>query len=211
MHTDDLITLLARSAGPAPRAVVLKRLLPGALAALALAALLAAVTLGWVPMSLYDEAAPWFKLAYGSALALAAAWLVARLARPVPRMAGPAAATAAVLLLALGVGLWDWARTAAAERGPALMGHSAVECPWNVLLLALPALAAALWALRGLAPTRPVAAGAAAGLMAGAVGALAYALACTELALAFVAAWYTLGMLMTAGLGAWLGPRVLRW
>ena len=63
----------------------------------------------------------------------------------------------------------------------------------------------------GSATTRPVAAGAAAGLLAGALGALGYALACAELALPFVAAWYTLGVLMTAALGAALGPRLLRW
>jgi hypothetical protein len=48
-------------------------------------------------------------------------------------------------------------------------------------------------------------------LFAGALGAFGYALACDELALPFVAAWYTLGVLLTAGLGALLGPRVLRW
>ncbi|MFO1333443.1 MAG: NrsF family protein, partial [Rubrivivax sp.] len=55
------------------------------------------------------------------------------------------------------------------------------------------------------------AAGFAAGLLAGAIGALAYALACTEMAMSFVAAWYTLGILMVGALGALLGPRVLRW
>ncbi|MEY3253450.1 MAG: hypothetical protein RL227_2423, partial [Pseudomonadota bacterium] len=77
--------------------------------------------------------------------------------------------------------------------------------------LSLPALAAAMWALRGLAPTHPAQAGAAAGLFAGALGAFGYSLACDELALPFIAAWYTLGVLLTAGLGALLGPRVLRW
>jgi hypothetical protein len=73
------------------------------------------------------------------------------------------------------------------------------------------ALAAALWALRGLAPTRPRAAGGAAGLLAGAVGAAGYSLACPEASPGFVAAWYTLGIALTGGLGALLGPRLLRW
>lgn len=77
--------------------------------------------------------------------------------------------------------------------------------------MSLPALAAALWALRGLAPTRPRHAGFAAGLLAGAVRACGYALACTESSPAFIAAWYTLGILLTGCLGAALGPRVLRW
>ena len=49
------------------------------------------------------------------------------------------------------------------------------------------------------------------GLLAGAVGAFGYAFACEEASPAFVAAWYTLGMLMAGALGALLGPRVLRW
>jgi hypothetical protein len=80
-----------------------------------------------------------------------------------------------------------------------------------VLALSLPALVGALWALRGLAPTRPGAAGLAAGLLAGALGALGYSLACTELSPAFVAFWYSLGIGLAGALGAVLGPWVLRW
>ena len=211
MKTDELIHLLAQGAGPAPRALALRRLAPGALLGLLASAALAAAWLGWVPMALYEHIGPWFKLAYAGALALAAAWLAARLGQPAAPTAGPLRAVLAVLALALLLGLGSWMPLPEAERRLALMGHSALQCPWNVLALSLPALAGALWALRGLAPTRPVAAGAAAGLCAGALGAFAYALACNELALPFVAAWYTLGMLLSAGLGALLGPRVLRW
>jgi hypothetical protein len=63
----------------------------------------------------------------------------------------------------------------------------------------VPTLAALLWALRGLAPTRPALAGAAAGLAAGAVGALAYALHCPELSPTFVAVWYSAGIAMEIG------------
>lgn len=211
MKTDDLIVMLAQGAGPAPRAVAARRLAPGALLGLTASAVLAALTLGWVPADLYVEVAPWFKLVYAGLLALAAAWLAARLGRPVARTGAPLAAVAAVVAAAALVGWSSWWQMPPDERMPALMGHSAVQCPWNVLGLSLPALAAAMWALRGLAPTRPAAAGAAAGLFAGALGAFGYALACDELALPFVAAWYTLGVLMTVGVGALLGPRLLRW
>jgi hypothetical protein len=80
-----------------------------------------------------------------------------------------------------------------------------------VLALSLPALGATLLAMRGLAPTRLRAAGTAAGLLAGAVGAIGYALHCPEAALAFVAAWYTAGIALAGALGAALGPLVLRW
>ena len=53
--------------------------------------------------------------------------------------------------------------------------------------------------------------GAAAGLLSGAAGAAVYALHCPEMSAPFLFVWNGLGMLGMAGLGAWLGPRVLRW
>jgi hypothetical protein len=72
MKTEDLIQLLSRGAGPAPRAVAARRLGPGAALGLLAAAGLAALVPGWVPLALFGEAGPWFKLAYAGALALAA-------------------------------------------------------------------------------------------------------------------------------------------
>lgn len=72
-------------------------------------------------------------------------------------------------------------------------------------------LAAADGVLRGLAPTRLRLAGAAAGFAAGSLGALVYSLHCPELAAPFLAIWYLLGMLIPTAIGAWLGPRLLRW
>ena len=93
--------------------------------------------------------------------------------------------------------------------------HAAVDhlerLLWAVFVLSLPALAAALWAVRGLAPTRPRATGLAAGLLADAAGAAGYALACVEPSTLFIAISYTLGIGLCGALGAALGPRVLRW
>ena len=65
--------------------------------------------------------------------------------------------------------------------------------------------------MKGLAPTRLRWAGAAAGLLAGAGGALVYALHCPEMAAPFIGIWYLLGMLIPTTIGALVGPRVLRW
>jgi hypothetical protein len=40
---------------------------------------------------------------------------------------------------------------------------------------------------------------------------LAYLWHCPELATQFIATWYALGALIPTALGAWLGPRMLRW
>lgn len=211
MRTDELIGLLAQGAGAAPRGVVGRRL--GAAMALGLLAGLAIAYgwLGFIPAETYAFPAPWFKFAYALAMAASAGWLSARLVRPAAPTEAASAATGLVVLAAAMVGLVAWQATPAEMRLKGLLGHSWWECPWFVLAISLPALAALLWAMRGLAPTRLRAAGFAAGLLAGAIGAGAYALACTELAMSFVAAWYTLGILLVGVLGALLGPRVLRW
>ena len=211
MKTDELIDLLARGAGAAPRHVVARRLGWAVTLGLAVAVAMASGWPGFIPAALYAEPAPWFKLAYAAALAMAAAGLTARLARPGARQGAAAATSALVVLAALALGLVAWYATPPQARLPGLLGHSWWDCPGFVLAFSLPSLVGLLWALRGLAPTQPRAAGFAAGLMAGAVGAGAYALACTELAISFVAAWYTLGILLSGALGALLGPRVLRW
>ncbi|HEY0034360.1 MAG TPA: NrsF family protein, partial [Devosia sp.] len=66
-------------------------------------------------------------------------------------------------------------------------------------------------ALRRMAPTRPALAGFAAGIMAGGTGAWVYSFACAENGIMFVALWYTLGILLVAGLGAALGRVFLKW
>ena len=53
--------------------------------------------------------------------------------------------------------------------------------------------------------------GAALGLLAGCISAVGYSLACPEASPAFVALWYSTGLLLTTVLGALLGPRWLKW
>jgi hypothetical protein len=211
MKTEALIELLARGAGAAPRAVAARRLIPAAGLGLAAGTLLALVLFGPIPMAMYGSPAPWIKFAYAASLALAAGWLAAGLARPVARLAAPRRAVLAVFGTMGALGLAALLGTEPGDRPAALLGHSWSTCPLSVLALSLPALACLLWAVRGLAPTRPAAAGFAAGLSAGSLGAFAYALSCPEASPAFVALWYSLGIGMSGVAGAWLGPRVLRW
>ncbi len=211
MNTDAWVDMLARGAGAAPRAVAVRRLGPAACAGLLASAVLAMLVLGPLPASAFGSLAPWMKLGYTGALAFAAAWLAARAARPVPRTAVPGSAALAVVLLMVGWGASEIASSAPGDRMHALMGNSALQCPWLVLVLSLPALGLSFWAMRGLAPTQPRRAGFSAGLLAGAVGAFGYSLACAEASVPFVAVWYTLGIALTGTLGALLGPRMLRW
>ena len=98
--------------------------------------------------------------------------------------------------------VWVWAGAEPAQRSDLLWGSTWRVCSSNVAITALPMLALALWYLRGLAPTRPGWAGAAAGWLAGGVGAAAYALHCPEMDAPFLAVWYVLGMCVPTALGA---------
>lgn len=211
MHTESLIEMLARGAGPAPRAVTLRRLLPVAVLGLAASVLLAVGLFGLISIELFGTAAPWIKLVYAASMTVAAGWLAAHLSRPISRLAGPRLLTAAIVAAMVAFGLSEWLAASPELRRSILFGRSWFACPVAVLGLSLPTLAAALWAIRGLAPTRLRAAGFAAGLFAGAVGAFGYALSCPESSSAFIAVWYTLGMISSGVVGALLGPRVLRW
>lgn len=213
MRTDDLVAALAAAAAPVDLARVQRRfrgkLLAGVLAALVLTWLL----LGPRPDLAEAMRLPmfWLKAALPASVAIASWAMLVRLGHPGARLrAGPLAAVAPLALVTV-AGVLVLGQSAPAERAGLLFGQTWQECLVNIPLLALPALALALWALRGLAPTRPAAAGAAAGLFAGAAGAFAYAMHCPELEVPFLGAWYVAGMLIPAGLGAAAGSRLLRW
>lgn len=211
MNTDALINMLARGAGPAPRALLARRLVPTLIGGLLLGVLLAVGLLGPVPQALLAEPGPWIKLAYAGALAAAASWWLGRLGQPAAPAKSPARMAALVLLLMAVLGGFTLAAAPEADRMALLMGRTWSRCPFIVAGLSLPTLAGALWVLRGMAPTRLRLAGFAAGLLAGAVGAFSYAFHCPELSPAFIAVWYSAGILLAGGLGAVLGPRLLRW
>lgn len=211
MKTEDLVGLLASGAGAAPRAAVARRVAPALAAAFLASVALSLAALGPVPSAMWSGAALWTKLGYAASLALGCAWLTARLARPAaPILAASSGVVAVIAAMAL-IGVIALAGMPEVERPAYLLGRTAARCPWIILALSLPALIAMIWALRGLAPTRLHLTGLAAGLLAGAVGAAAYALSCDELSIAFIAVWYSLGIALSGALGSALGGRLLRW
>ncbi|RSV39748.1 DUF1109 domain-containing protein [Sphingomonas sp. ABOLD] len=153
----------------------------------------------------------WMKWAYTLSLGLIAVTATVRLARPEGgslRMLWPLALP--ILLLAA-LAIEEMIRTPMRDWLSMWLGGSWNRCPWRVLLLAVPIFLGLLWSFRKLAPTNLRAAGAAAGLAAGAWAATIYCLHCDEYAAVFVLTWYSLGILLATGLGALIGPRVLRW
>ena len=214
MKTDDLIALIAEAQMPRP-AGALRRAVVIAVAL----SLVATVALMWLTIGPRPDVAdalarpqPWAKHVVAAAMLAGAAALFLATLRPgadagarlrfVVWPVAVLAAVAAVELASVPVERW------AAQ----LFGRNWLECLILLPTLALPALAATLSIARALgAPTRPALAGTAAGLVAGAIGASAYAIHCTDDAAAFVLVWYGIGMALIALAGRALGPRVLVW
>lgn len=213
MKTDDLIAMLADDSGPVPRHGIERRFALAMAGGWLGALLLMLALFGLRPTLAQDMALPmfWGKLVFAGLLAAGCLAVLRRLARP-----GMGLGHSLVLLALPPLVLWGLAAVALGQAGPGerlplVLGSTWRSCAFNIAALSVPALVASLWALRGAAPTRLAWAGAGAGLLAGALGALAYALHCPEMAAPFLAVWYLAGMAMPTLAGAWLGPRVLRW
>jgi hypothetical protein len=94
---------------------------------------------------------------------------------------------------------------------PMIMGTQWAMCAFCIPLFAVVPFAALIWALRRGAPTNLRRAGMIAGLVAGALGAVAYAFHCPDDSIPFIALWYGVMVALCALIGAILGPRLLRW
>jgi hypothetical protein len=153
----------------------------------------------------------WMKWAYTISLSVVALVMTAQLARPGSNRLHGLWLIAIPILLLAGVAALELIRTPPDAWLAMWLGASWKVCPWLVLALAMPIFVGLLWSFRRLAPTRLRAAGAAAGLSAGAFAATVYCLHCPEVSALFVLSWYSLGILLAASVGALLGPRMLRW
>ena len=212
MKTNDLIALLA-SDTLQPQAPVRSQLLRQlALGAVACGVLLIAL-FGLNPQMDQMAVHPAFitKMLWLAALMGFSLYGLFRLARP-GMTAGHALWGIGLALLAmLSLGLVQLLQTESGARSDQWMGGSWQVCSTSIAALSLPVLAALLWALRQLAPTRAALTGAVAGMLAGSLAASIYSLHCTETSFTFYAIWYAGGMALATLSGMVLGSRLLRW
>ncbi|GAB5095653.1 DUF1109 domain-containing protein [Caballeronia sp. LP006] len=213
MKTDDLIDLLSNGATRVDRAAIARRFGEALPLGVLGSVVLMLMVYGMRPdlRSVAGTAMFWAKIAFPSCVGIGALLVVTRLGRPGAR-AGHAWALVVLPFVVVWVaGAFVLAAALPVDRAPLVLGHSWRSCPFNITLLSLPTFPAVFWAVKGLAPTRLRLAGAVAGLLASSLATLAYCLHCPEMSPAFWSVWYAIGMLMPAAIGAWLGPRLLRW
>jgi hypothetical protein len=213
MKTDDLVALLSTRPEPVDRRLVVRTLCV-ALAAGSIVALgITLVGLGVRPDLMTARALSFLavKLAFAVGIVGLALIYLTRLARPGGERRTPPFLIVMpflviVLLAAISLGF-----APSSHWNKMIVGDEWVECLLSIPIIAIVPFAISIWAVRRAAPTNLVRTGAFAGLIAGGVSAMAYALHCTDDSLPFVAVWYGGTIVLCTLAGAALGPRLLRW
>jgi hypothetical protein len=213
MKTDDLIQALSTDLPPASSRRLDRRLLLCLIPAGVLVLVVVGLWLGFRPDLLPAMRGPtfWAKAAYTAVMTVAGFWLLARLGRPGAPVRAPLVLLGLTLAMVGGLAMFELFAMPMPQRMPAVMGDSARVCAPNIAILSALAAPVVFWAARAFAPTRPMLAGAAAGLLTGGLATTLYGLHCPENTAAFVAVWYTLGMMLAVSGGAVIGRFVFRW
>lgn len=212
MKTDDLIRALATDR-ETPSPSMTRVLAVAAASGFALSLVPFLLLIGLRPNLTVAAASLTFMLKPLEMLILtaAAAVLVLRLAQPGAPLRGPLLLGALAPALMVAAVVLELALVPRADWLVRLAGEHWQICVANMVLLALPMLAAILLGLRAGAPTRPSLAGAGAGLLAGALSATLYISHCPDDSPLFVAVWFTSAIAIVTLIGAAIGARVLRW
>ncbi len=213
MRTDDLIDLLTTDTLPVDRHVAAKKLASGLSIAIPVSLAMMAVVLHPNPALAEYLKQPmfWVKFATPLLMALFAMQLVMRSGKPGQRTGSFWSVLGVCILFLWALGLFVLVGAPAEDARSLMLSRTWRVCAENIAVLSLPVFLAAIWVLRGMAPTRLRLAGAGAGALGGSCGAAVYAIHCPELAAPFIAIWYVLGMVLPVVAGAVLGPRLLRW
>jgi hypothetical protein len=213
MQTEDLVAVLGMQSEPVPPHAAVRRLCMALLAGAVIAFSVLLATLGLRPdIAAASATAPfWMKWIFTLSLTGAGIVMVSRLGRPDGRVGWAGLVLAIPFAIVAMMALGELMLAPPPLREGLVFGDTAARCAISIILLSTLVFAACVWAFRHLAPTRLRLAGAAAGMLSGAVSAAVYAFSCPESSAAFMITWYA-GAILAAGLlGALAGPRLLRW
>lgn len=213
MKTHDLISMLATgdSSVAGPRAVT-RYAMAGGLGAVA------AMLMLWLTLPLRDDLLQalwrpmyWVKIGFVASLSGASLFAVLRLSRPGASLDGVRLLLALPVLSIWAIAAYSLINAEPGARSRLFFGDTWALCPLLIAVFSIPVYLALFRVMQDMAPTRPRAAGFAAGFLSGTIAAAVYCLHCPEMAAPFIGFWYLLGMLFPALIGAWQGNSRLRW
>jgi hypothetical protein len=213
MKTDDLITLLSTNPEPVDRNAVVRPFWLAIVAGSIVALGLTLVGLGVRSDLIVTRALVFLavKLAFALAVVALALLYLTKLARPGGEHKISPFLVAAPFLVIAGLAAISLGSAPRSRWDSMIVGDQWLECLLSIPIIAIVPFAISIWAVRKAAPTNLVRAGAFAGLVAGGVSAMAYALHCADDSLPFIALWYGGTIVLCTLAGAALGPRLLRW
>jgi hypothetical protein len=213
MKTDDLVALLSTNLEPVERRSIVRTLCAAVATGIVVALGIAFIGLG-VRSDLMTTRALIFlavKLAFAIGIVGLALVYLARLARPGGERKTSPFLVALPFLVVVFLAAISLGSAPRAHWDRMIVGDQWLECLLSIPIIAIVPFAVSIWAVRKGAPTNLSRAGAFAGLIAGGVSAMAYALHCTDDSLPFIAVWYGGTIVLCTLAGSALGPRLLRW
>jgi hypothetical protein len=211
MKTDQLINILSTDLEPVKRGQITKTLALALIVGGAAAFCVMLSTVGLRSGLTFSLNFLALKLLFTLSLLGIGTALLARLARPGPGGKKLSALTFVPFLVIAITGAVALGFESPMTWGRMVLGRNWVSCLLCIPLFAIAPFVALIWFLRKGAPTDLKRTGAIAGLVAGALGATAYAFHCPDDSIPFIAFWYGAMVGLCAFVGALLGPRLLRW
>lgn len=213
MKTDDLVEVLSARIDPADLRAVSRRIAVAVVAGSVLA--VAVILIGFGLRAGLSTVGAWtflfMKIAFAAAVVATAATYLVRLSRPGAALKHGTLIVILPFLVIVALAFVSLGSTPVSHWDRMVAGDEWLECLVSIPIIAIVPFALTMWAVRQAAPTNLRLVGAFAGLVAGGISAVAYALHCTDDSLPFVAVWYGGTIVMCTLAGAALGPRLLRW
>jgi hypothetical protein len=213
MKTEQLIDLLSTNLEPVDTQKVVRSLWIAIVAGLVLASLTCIVTLG-MRQDLSNPGVLEFlfvKIGFAAAVTVLGWRLLVKHARPGGENHSRLFLTGVPFVVLVILAAVNLMLVPASHWGHLVMGERLLQCLLSIPVMAIVPFAVIVWAVQNAAPTNLLRTGALAGLVAGGIGAIAYALHCPNDTLPFVAFWYGGTIVLCTLAGAALGPRLLRW
>jgi hypothetical protein len=213
MKTDELVALLSNNHEPVDRSLVVRTLLIALGAGSILALGVTVVGMGVRPDLMTPRALSFVvaKVSFAVGISGLALVYLTKLARPGGERKPRSYLVAVPFLVIMALAAISLGLAPSSHWDKMIVGDEWLECLVSIPVIAILPFAVSIWAVRQAAPTNLARTGAFAGLVAGGVSAMAYALHCTDDSLPYVAVWYGGTIVLCTLAGAAMGPRLLRW
>ena len=213
MKTDDLIDILSTNVEPVDHRQIVRNI--GMAVAAAAAAVVGIVFFVLGPRAGLTTVAAFIpallKAAVTASILVPASIYLIRLARPGGERKSSAILVALPFIAVMLLAVLSLTFAPSYHWSGYILGHQWLECLISIPLIAIVPFSVIVWAVRQMAPTDLARTGAFAGLVAGCLSAIGYAIHCADDSVPYFALWYG-GTIALCTFAGWkLGPKLLRW